>query len=244
MSPLLLAGWLLAVSAASVLLVERRCARRRTERIVRACHELRGPLTTVMLALDATGDATAPRRAGAADIRPAVALELARARRAVEDLGAAARGRAGRDEHRPVDVRALVRDLVAVHDVAARGVGRHVVLLPGDADAVVLGDRARLAQAVGNLVQNALEHGQGTVRVGVAVRDGVVHVEVEDDGHGLRVPVDRLLASAARGQRGRGMRIVADALTSHGGRLRAAPPGSGSRLVAELPVAARRAVPR
>nr|WP_246852069.1 HAMP domain-containing sensor histidine kinase [Patulibacter sp. SYSU D01012] len=244
---MLLAGWLLAVAAASVLLAERRCARRRTERIVRACHELRGPLTTVMLALDAGDREPAARRDGRGELLPAVALELARARRAVEDLGAAARGRTGRDERRAVDVHALVRDLVAVHDVAARAAGRHVVLLPGAGDAVVLGDRARLAQAIGNLVHNALEHGQGTVRVGVAVRDGAVHVEVADDGHGLRVPVERLLASAARGQRGRGMRIVADALASHGGRLRAAPPGGGARLVAELPAAtpvSSRAVPR
>ncbi|MGX6448648.1 hypothetical protein ACVU7I_11370, partial [Patulibacter sp. S7RM1-6] len=73
MSPLLLAGWLLAVTAASVLLVERRCARRRTERIVRACHELRGPLTTVMLALDGAGPEAAPASpsaGSAADAEP------------------------------------------------------------------------------------------------------------------------------------------------------------------------------
>jgi signal transduction histidine kinase len=232
MSALLALGWLCAVAAASLLLLSRHAAHRSTERVVRACHELRGPLTNLTLALgEEGGDRPATL--------PALTLELARARRAVEELSAAAAGGAARDEVRSVEVGPLVRNLVAVHDVAARARGRRVVLCGAAADAHVVGDRARLAQAIGNLVQNALDHGEGTVRVAVGSHDGAVHVEVADEGHGLRVPVDTLLRAPRRGQRGRGLGIVADALAAHGGRLRAAPSTDGARMVAELPVASR-----
>ncbi|MEV4423345.1 ATP-binding protein [Patulibacter sp. NPDC049589] len=239
MSPLLLAGWLLAVTAASLLLLARRAAHRHTEDVVRACHELRGPLQNVMLALGAAeaDGGGAVRRAPLA----ALALELTRASRAVDDLSASTARRRGRDELRRIDLLPLVRDLVAVHDLAARSRGRRVELVEPDAAATVLGDRARLAQAIGNLVQNALEHGAGTVRVGVGRGPRHVYVEISDEGSGLRVPVERLVEGRRRGQRGRGMGIVADALAAHGGRLRSAPSARGARLVAELPVPGPRA---
>lgn len=240
MSPLLLTGWLLAVASASLLLHARRHARASAERVVRACHELRGPLQNVLLGLGADAG-----RASVADpLAAALAVELTRAARAVDDLAGVADGSRGRDERRPVALLPLVRDLVAVHDVVARTRGRRVVLVTPDADAGVVGDRARLAQAIGNLVANAVEHGSGTVRVGVVRVDGTIRVEVADEGRGLRVPVEELLRRRARGRRGRGMRIVADAVAAHGGRLRSASTAAGSRVVAELPPAASGAVVR
>ena len=155
MSSLLLAGWLLAIGAAVLLLLARRAAARATERVVRACHELRGPLQNVMLALGADEDGPHPSVG-------ALAVELARATRAVEDLAAATAGRPARDEVRRIALTPLVRDVVAVHDVVARTRDRRVVLVTPDVDATVLGDRGRLAQAIGNLVRNAVEHGAPT----------------------------------------------------------------------------------
>lgn len=239
MSPLLLSGWLLAVASASLLLVARRHARDSAERIVRACHELRGPLQNVLLGLgDGQRSATVDPLAGA------LAGELSRAARAVDDLAGVATGVRRRDERRPIDVGPLVRDLVAVHDVVARTRGRRVVLATPDAAHRVVGDRARLAQALGNLVANAVEHGSGTVRVGVVSADGAVRVEVADEGRGLQVPVEDLLRRPARGRRGRGMRIVTDALTAHGGRLRSASTAAGHRMIAELPPATTGAAAR
>lgn len=238
MSSLLVAGWLLAVGSAVLLLLARRSAARRTERVVRACHELRGPLQNVMLVLGTTdGDV------GRAPFR-ALAVELTRATRAVEDLAATTAGSGIRAEVRRIDLRPLVRDLVAVHDVAARTRGRRVELVPVDVDAAVVGDRDRLTQAIGNLIRNAVEHGQGTVRVGIGLAQGRVHVEVADEGQGLSVPIDRLVHGPRRGRRGRGIRIVAEALAAHGGRLRSAPSAAGARMVAELPAAGPRAAVR
>ncbi|WP_040601507.1 sensor histidine kinase, partial [Patulibacter medicamentivorans] len=226
MSALLAVGWPLAVASAALLLVERRAARLTAERVVRACHELRGPLTTVMLALDRP--ATRP-----GELTRAVTIELARARRACDEVSAAAARRRARDERQPVDLAELGRGLAAVHDAAARTADRRVRFSGGPA--VVLGDRARLAQAIGNLIHNALEHGSGTVTVSIRTTASAVRVEVADQGPGLPAPVAVLVRRPRRGQRGRGMRIVSEALGAHGGSLRAGPSPAGARLIAELP---------
>jgi signal transduction histidine kinase len=102
----------------------------------------------------------------------------------------------------------------------------------------VHGDRLRLAQAIGNLVANAVEHGRG--RITLTARPagaGRVRVEVADEGAGLPVALGDLTrrARGGRGARGRGLAIAAEVARSHGGRLETAPSARGARLVLELP---------
>src|SRR5207247_7667240 len=47
------------------------------------------------------------------------------------------------------------------------------------------GDRLRLEQALGNLVENALRHGDGAVRVEARAVDGRVQLTVSDEGPGF-----------------------------------------------------------
>jgi heavy metal sensor kinase len=49
----------------------------------------------------------------------------------------------------------------------------------------VWGDRIRLEQALGNLVDNALRHGRGSVRLSVAAADGFIELHVTDEGEGF-----------------------------------------------------------
>jgi signal transduction histidine kinase len=105
--------------------------------------------------------------------------------------------------------------------------------------ASVWGDRLRLAQATGNLIANAIEHGGGVVEVRGSVNGWLARVEVSDTGPGLPAAVAELARRprAGRGARGRGLAIARAAAASHGGRLSAAPSRRGARLVLELPVA-------
>jgi signal transduction histidine kinase len=104
--------------------------------------------------------------------------------------------------------------------------------------ATVLGDRLRLAQAVGNLIANAIEHGGEVVEVRGRGTNDTVRVEVVDRGPGLRAPVSELAARARpRGPRGRGLAIASAIVRNHGGRLAAAPSDRGARLVITLPAA-------
>ena len=224
MSVVALAGWV----TVALLVV---AARRRAELVARACHELAGPLSAAGLALHAA------RRERVAGARlAAVDVELRRAARALEDLDAARFGRRARDQARTVDVGALVAQQALAWQSSARGTLR----VAAGSGLVVRGDAVRIAQAVGNLVANAIEHGGSDVALRAAAAGDRVRVEVRDDGSGLPAPLDELMRGArgGRGRRGRGLAIAADIARRHGGRLAAAPAAKGACVVLELPAAA------
>lgn len=224
------AGWWLAAiaSALSALLVAR--LRAQEVRAARAGHEARGPLCTALLGLE---------RLGAAGVEPAtlaaVELELRRAALALEDLAGASARRASE----PVDVGDLLAGAAPGWAALAGAHGTRLSVDPGAEGLLVEGDRIRLAQACGNLVANAIEHGGGEVRVRARAVGGAVRVEVTDAGPGLPAPVGMLLAGARgrRGRRGHGLAVAAQVADRHGGRLASGPSPCGARLVLELPAA-------
>lgn len=251
-----LGGWVLAVAAAAVVVTTRYALAGRMEAVARACHELRGPLTAARLGLELGARLG---RLSPARLR-AIELELGRADLALADLAVAqGRGRAGgcgdRVAHRVVehvDVRQLVADSVEAWDAAASASGVELRMRWPAGPAVVVGERLRLAQATGNLIANAIEHGGGPVEVrGRVDRDGV-RIEVVDSGPGLSAPLTELARRARRarrlrargrghaGARGHGLAVARAVATAHGGRLAAAPSERGARLVLELPLAGER----
>ncbi len=112
--------------------------------------------------------------------------------------------------------------------------------LPGAGGGAVWGDRLRLAQALGNLIANAIEHGGGSVQVTLAPRARTIRIEVCDGGPGLPAPVAALARRPRRGRgaRGRGLAIALAIAHRHGGTIAAAPTRTGARVVLELPAAA------
>jgi signal transduction histidine kinase len=209
--------------------------RRRGELVARACHELRGPLTAAHLALHAA----APRGVVLPASLAAIDVELARAGRALDDLSAARRGARGRDGEELVDVAALVHAQVAAWEAVAPAYGCNLRSALGVRAAVLVrGDRVRLAQAVGNLLANAFEHGGGTIELRIRLLGPRVRLEISDEGAGLPAPVAELVRRprAGLGSRGRGLAIAAEIAGRHGGRLLAAPAARGARVALELPV--------
>jgi two-component system sensor histidine kinase QseC len=253
----------LAAGVLVALAVLRAELARRAEVVARAGHELRGPLCAAGLALHG-----AARDGGADGWADAVGLELERAGAALADLAAATawpspalgRLRRARRDARvatpgmaptddavvlaPVDVAALVRAQSGPWVAAAPGIGRRLVVSAADGAVLVHGDRARLAQAVGNLLANAVEHGEGTIELSVGCAGGVARVEVTDEGRGLPGPLDRLVRGprGGRGGRGRGLAIAAGVAARHGGRLVTGPSRRGARIALELPAADAAAV--
>lgn len=261
----LIGGWCVASAAVARAVTEVRARARARETVLTACHELRAPITSVRLGVEliARSGATAAR------IR-ALELELERAALVLDDLTHASGVRRVRCDRRAsvssdgvVDVRSLLEDSVE----AWRGVAgsRRLELdMPGGLVARVSGSRPRLAQASGNLIANAIEHGAGDIQVRVRLVAGVVRIEVLDGGRGLpgtvaalieprrsRRPSRRFagrwlapaggrhggLAVALGGRaRGRGLAIAAGVAEAHGGRLFSAPVPRGARLVLELPL--------
>jgi signal transduction histidine kinase len=226
-------AWAVAAAACGVAGLAWRELRRGRELVARACHELRGPLTAAHLALQAEARGGALPGARLA----AVELELRRAALALDDLAAARAGRRAADRAEVVDVGDLLAYQAATWEAVAPVFGCDLRVGATPPEALVRGDRVRLAQAVGNLLANALEHGAGGVEIGARAQAGRVRIEVSDEGAGLPAPVAELARRprAGRGRRGRGLAIAADIVARHGGRLVSAPSARGARLAIELP---------
>lgn len=236
MSTLAWAGWPVAAAGLACAVLLRARLARHHWLVAEAGHELRGPLCAARLGLHllAAADATASRRIEAVD------LELRRASLALEDLAASPRGVRATERLEVLDVGDLVAAAADTWCALAQAHGAELTVESPRAPALVHGDRVRLAQACGNLVANAVEHGGAPVRV--RVRAGVerVRVEVSDGGPGLEDPVVDLVAASRRrghGPRGHGLAVAAAIAERHGGRLAAAPSATGACLVVELPAA-------
>lgn len=238
MSGLACLGWLAAgICSALAALLQARLVRH-AALVADAGHELRGPLCAARLGLHGFED---EERAAAVD------LELRRAALALDDLAAACHGRRGGEHAQLVDVGALLDDAAEAWRPVARAFGAELAVEPLRGRALVRADPIRLAQACGNLVANAVEHGASPVRVRGRVLAGRVRVEVHDAGPGLPGPVRDLVEGSGRGWRrsskpgrsgrGRGLAIAAGIAERHGGRLAAAPSARGACLVLELPCA-------
>jgi signal transduction histidine kinase len=174
---------------------------RRMRLVAHAEHELRGPLQAIALA--------APDACGA---------EVERARIALADLAAARSGRRARGEAELVRLDRVVWSAAAGWDLAARRAGGGVHLDWSAGPVSVRADRGRLAQALANLLANAVEHGGAQVRISGRRTQRGVRVEVRDSG------------------RGHGLGIAARAVRDSGGRLTAARAGAGTAVAIELPV--------
>jgi signal transduction histidine kinase len=191
------------------------CDAERLRLMAEAEHELRGPLQTIALALEADARQAAPDALCAEVLRP----EMERARTALADLAAARSGRRAAAVGEIVRLDRLVWRAATASDLAARRAGGGVHLDWSAGPVEIRANQGRLAQAIGNLLANAVEHGGGQVRVSGRRTKRGVRIEVRDSG------------------RGHGLTIAAKAIRESGGTLTAARAGSGTAVAIELPVA-------
>jgi signal transduction histidine kinase len=230
-----LGGWVTAGIVAAVMIALRRMLGSRMEAVARACHELRGPLAAARLGLSFGS------RCGelSADRLRAIDTELGRATLALQDLADLGRGGPRIRDLERVDLPALQADCVRAADGLADEWGTGIAQVWDGPPVSVWGDRLRLAQALGNLIANAIEHGGGQVEVRGVVGEGVARLEVSDGGPGLPAPIAQLARRARRGRgaHGRGLAIAVAIVETHGGRVITAPAQHGARVVLELPLA-------
>jgi signal transduction histidine kinase len=215
-----------------------------------ASHELRTPLALLQTELElALRHKRTPGELE--DALRSSRDEVDRLVRLAEDLLVLARLDEGQLPLRTDELSAkdLLDSVARRFDTRATGEGRTLEI---DAEGFSLeGDRLRLEQALGNLVDNALRYGAGTVRLEAARRDGEVELRVADEGLGfapelMPVAFDRFTRrDEARGDgaAGLGLAIVAAIARAHGGSARAANvPDGGAVVTLALPGGQRRAV--
>jgi signal transduction histidine kinase len=194
-----------------------------------ASHELRSPLSLlraeVELALEQPDDATTLR-----DALDSIGEEADRLSNLADDLLLLARLDEGRLPLRIEQVPAdgLLADVAVRFARRASESGRAIDV---EAQAIeVYGDRLRLEQALGNLLENALRHGSGDITLTAAETGDTISFHVADKGHGF--PDDFLPRAFARFTRadeprtgpgtGLGLAVVAEIATAHGGTAAAA----------------------
>ncbi|MEA2192904.1 MAG: hypothetical protein QOI73_3025 [Solirubrobacteraceae bacterium] len=154
-----------------------------------ASHELRTPLAILQgeLELALRGERTREQLLAALE---AAAMETDRLARLANDLLVLAGADAGGMlalRTQPVDLDELIARVAARFAPRATAQGRQIHV---DCAAICLRvDPARIEQALSNLLDNALRHGQGSIRIGAQLVDGLVEIHVRDEGAGLSADV-------------------------------------------------------
>lgn len=209
-----------------------------------ASHQLRTPLAVLRTQMALAGRAETPEALRLAVARGDAAL--AHAERVLAQLLLLARVDAApvRGTLAPVDLAALAREVTgeAIPRAAAAGIDLGFEDDPGGGAARVRAEPVLLAEALANLLDNALAHGGrgAVVTVGIRVGDGQAVLAVTDDGPGIPAELrDRLGGRFARGAHeaeglGLGLAIVAEIAALFGGSLRLLDGPGGRGLRAEL----------
>jgi len=215
-----------------------RLERDSSELVATVAHELRSPLTSVK-GFTATLLAKWERFN---DDQKRLMLETIngdadRVTRLIGELLDVSRIDAGRLElHKQVvDVPAAVEKCVRGRVAAGEPEDKFVVDVD-DALPEIWADPDKLDQVIGNIVENALRHGDGTVTIQVREDDGGVHVAVSDEGEGIGPEAQhrvftKFWRGATRGGTGLGLFIARGIVEAHGGTITAGRAENGGALV-------------
>ena len=212
-------------------------------------HDLRSPLTSIMLTLDRLRD-TAPEPANLLDIMDREANRIEALVRNLLDQS--------RSETLLQSLKLTPTLAVAVTEgfeevlrlkAEAKGLALHLEVAPETARASIRADLATLQQVMLNLFENALKFtpsgGQVGIQSAVDASRGLWTLEVWDTGRGLEPDqIQRILQpfrqvqsrDAAQGW-GLGLSICQDILEAHGGRMQiTSEPGRGARFQIAIPL--------
>jgi signal transduction histidine kinase len=229
------AGWPLGATMAAVAAAQGLRAGRRRNAINRALHELRRPLQAI--ALTGGGGAATP---------PAVESSVRLAAAALERLDHEVNGGSLRRPVEEIELRPLLEAALRRWRARAALAGASLDLRWRAGRAVVLGDRVELAQALDNLIVNAIEHGGPAISVDARPHRGRVRIVIADSGRASRpptrrdTPADVIARLSGRRRHGHGLAVVRRIAVAHKGRFALRRSERGSLALLELPLANRR----
>lgn len=211
-------------------------------------HELRTPLSNIQGYVEAMQEGVL---APDPEVRGRLQGLVGQLTRLVEDLRVLALAEAGALPLTlsPIALAAVVRSAVEAFEPRAAAAGAELSLqVTGDTEVMADGDR--IAQVLGNLLDNAITHTPegGSVNVALRTAGSQAAVSVADSGRGM-TPEEtekvfdrfyRVDPSRTRetGGSGLGLTISRHIVEAHGGTIYASStPGEGSKFIFELPLA-------
>jgi signal transduction histidine kinase/PAS domain-containing protein len=211
-----------------------------------AAHEIRGPLTSMHLAVQSLLRGTLPP-ASTRVVLGTIEREDRRLGRFVDELLDLGRIRTGQlhFELEEVDLGSIVRDTVSRHSAELAQSGSSTTV---ETDGSLVGewDRFRLEQVVGNLLGNAIKFGQGKpIDISVIGAPGAVMLTVTDHGIGIEPemlnrifdPFHRAVTARHYGGLGLGLHIAKTIVDGLGGTIAVdSQPGQGATFIVTLPI--------
>jgi len=238
--PETVAGWPLAASIAAAITARGWRVGRRRSALNEAVHELRRPLQAIALACG--GERTADHVVEGSVQLAAVALER---------LDREINGGVGAAEERreTIPARPLLESAVARWRSRASLCGSTLSLRWRAGEVLIEANRLGLAQALDNLIVNAIEHGGPSVVVEGRRRGDRLRVIVADSGRAARpaarrgTPAEVIARLAGRRRRGHGLAVVRRVADVHAGRFALRRSEQGSLAVLELPLAREEEMP-
>lgn len=228
------AAWPLGASLAAAVAVQGLRSGRRRTALNEALHELRRPLQA--LALVSPGTVRTEPAAIQGSVRMAAA--------ALERLEREINGEQLASVREAVPARALVDAAVGRWRGRATLAAGSLSLRWQAGEAVIAADRCAVAQALDNLVVNAIEHGGPEIVVEARTGSGRLRVAVVDCGRGERAkrrrksPAGPIARLSGRRRHGHGLRVVRRTAAAHGGHFQLRSSARGTEAVLELPLAA------
>lgn len=209
-------------------------------------HDLRSPLTVIRGSAQLLSDGQDLRAKQRERLIAGISRSAQQLQRLADDLSEASRLGSGRFtlDRRPADLTQVVADVVDQQRIAAP-THRFTTRIPPTA---VEGswDQDRIAQAVNNLLNNAVKYSPAGTEIITTVRplDGDVEITVQDQGQGIPLeeqkalfqPYYRLAGAEGIKGLGLGLYIVRSIAEAHGGNVGVASEvGKGSTFTIHLP---------
>jgi signal transduction histidine kinase len=226
--------------------------RRKDEFLATLAHELRNPLAPVRHGLDILRKS--PDSAEAPEIREMMHRQLGHLVRLIDDLLDVSRVSQGKIELRKKTIQAaeVIRSALESSRPIIES-ARHSLTVDVPAEPIWLdADLTRLAQVVGNLLNNAAKYTPESGRIGLSLRTdgGDAVITVSDNGLGIPADMQSKVfqlfvqvenhADRAGGGLGIGLALVKQLIAMHGGSVSAesAGTGHGSVFTVRIPLAA------
>jgi two-component system CheB/CheR fusion protein len=234
---------------------ERRLRLLQEEFLALASHELRSPLTSLLIGLRMLTKKSLSEMEGS-DYQTTLRLVLRQGQRLrvlVNDLLDVNREQQGKLQLRlaPVDLVPLVADAVGAAQLDAQG--QQIIFDQSAEPVFVMGDSARLEQIIINLLTNAIKYAPHTQRIDVQLRrvdrtsSGEAEIQVRDYGRGISATdlpqiFTRYFQATQTGEDivsglGLGLFITKELVTAHGGSITASSVvGQGATFTVRLPL--------
>jgi K+-sensing histidine kinase KdpD len=204
-------------------------AGRRRAALNEALHELRRPLQALALAQPGVDR-------GEAGVDGPLQMATAALERLDREINGGATGKAAE----ALRARPLLEAAVARWRSRAALTGGSLQLRWRAGDPLLRGDRSALAQALDNLIVNAIEHGGPRIVVEVGRAGRLLRVAVRDSGRASRhasrreTPAELIARLTGRRRHGHGLRVVRRVAVAHGGSFALHRADCGSAAVLEL----------